>query len=96
MLHLKEERIVRRKEVYRLHFEEGWSAVRIADSMNIHRNTINEDIKHWHSKLADQLNEYGYTALIQKHILRVESQRTRLLVMLRKEQDVDRNFPLND
>lgn len=86
----KKDRLARRKEVYRLHFEEGWPAVRIADTMNIHRNTINEDIKHWYSKFTKEINEYGFDGVIQKYLLRIESQRTRLLVMLRMEQNVDR------
>lgn len=90
----KKDRLARRKEVYRLHFELGWPAVRIADTMKIHRNTINDDIKHWYSKFVDQLNEYGYTALIQKHIIRAESQRTRLLEMLEKENDSDRKLSI--
>ncbi|MGI0048744.1 MAG: hypothetical protein ACREAW_04315, partial [Nitrososphaera sp.] len=37
----KAERLKRRKEVYRLHFELGVPAIRIADMMNVDKNTIN-------------------------------------------------------
>lgn len=41
----KAERLKRRKEVYRLHFELGIPAIRIADMMNVDKNTVNNDIQ---------------------------------------------------
>ena len=41
----KREQEERRLEVYHLHFEEKLTAVAIADTLKVNRNTINEDIK---------------------------------------------------
>ena len=43
---------IRRNEVYRYHFDYGYSARRIAELMKINRNTINSDIKYWYSKVT--------------------------------------------
>jgi len=41
----KSQRRKRRTEVYKLHFEHGMPATRIAEIMNVDRNTINNDLK---------------------------------------------------
>jgi hypothetical protein len=41
----KVERVRRRKEVYRLHFELGIHAVKIAEMMKVDKNTVNNDIQ---------------------------------------------------
>ena len=41
----RSQRRKRRMEVYRLHFKKGVPAIRIADMMNVDRNTINNDLK---------------------------------------------------
>jgi len=41
--HTKQEIIDRKNEVYRLHFEYGYSARKIADLMKVNRNTVNGD-----------------------------------------------------
>ena len=40
----KHDRDARRNEVYKLHFEYGYSARKIADLMKVNRNTVNGDI----------------------------------------------------
>jgi len=90
----KKDRLARRKEVYRLHIELGYSAVKIADLMKIHRNTINDDIKYLYSKISNQFEDYGYDVLIQKHIIRLETQRIRLIERLDKETDWNRKLAL--
>lgn len=90
----KKDRLARRKEVYRLHIELGYSAVKIADLMKIHRNTINDDIKYLYSKISNQFEDYGYDVLIQKHIIRLETQRIRLMERLDKETDWNRKLAL--
>ena len=47
----RDDREKRQNEVFRLHFEFGYPATRIAELMNINRNTINADIKYWYSTL---------------------------------------------
>ena len=41
----RSERRKRRTEVYKLHFEHGVPAIRIAQMMKVDRNTINNDLK---------------------------------------------------
>ena len=50
----KNEKMKRQNEVYRLHFELGYSAVKISDMMKINRNTINSDINYWYSSLSKE------------------------------------------
>ena len=42
----KQEQEKRRKRVYELHFEKGFSAVSIGVELDMNRNTINEDINY--------------------------------------------------
>ena len=75
----KREQEERRLEVYHLHFEEKISAVEIADTLKVNRNTINEDIKFCREQLS---NEFGINELasrMKKQIHRLEIQRTRFL-----------------
>ena len=67
----------RRTEVYRLHFEYGYSARKIAELMNINRNTINGDIKHWYSKVAKS-NDIQFESTIYPILERLDIQRTRI------------------
>lgn len=83
----KKDRFSRRQEVYRLHFELGYPAVKIADMMKINRNTINSDVKYWYSKLSRQFEERPLYAQMEKYQIRLESQRTRLLEELDKHKN---------
>ncbi len=81
----KQEQEKRREEVFKLHFEYGYSAVQIAKLLNINRNTINEDIKYWYSELHND-NQSSYTKdWLYKQFTRLELQRVRL----RKELEED-------
>jgi len=53
----KKEQDDRRQEVFKLHFEKGYSAMKISEVLNMNRNTINEDIRHWYSELAPQVQQ---------------------------------------
>jgi predicted DNA-binding protein YlxM (UPF0122 family) len=68
----------RRKQVYELHFEKGFSAVNITEMLNVNRNTINADIKEWYRKVSEELPEYNVSLLL-KQIHRLEMQQARLL-----------------
>jgi hypothetical protein len=83
----KKEQEERRKEVYRLHFELGYSAVKIADLLKFNRNTINTDIDFLYSQLAEQWNMYDTNSLIIKQVQRLELQRSRLLEELDKQEE---------
>ena len=67
----------RRNEVYRYHFEYGYSARKIAELMNINRNTTNGDIKHWYSKVT-KANDIQPESAIYTILERLDIQRTRI------------------
>ena len=82
----KSDRQQRQDEVYRLHFEYGYSARQIADMMQISRNTINGDINLFYLKLTEQWDNTPIEAWLSKQITRLELQRTRLLSELEKQK----------
>ena len=43
----KKQREDRRDEVFRLHFENGYSAVKISKLLDVTRITIDDDVKYW-------------------------------------------------
>ena len=83
----KNEKMKRQNEVYNLHFEHGYSAVKISDMMRINRNTINSDINNWYSSLSDEWNSYVMESWYMKQIHRLESQRNRLFGELSKTEN---------
>lgn len=83
----------RRIQVYHLHFEENKSAVKIAELLDVNRNTINEDIRYWHSQVASEINAQDLTTKMIKQIQRMEMQRDRLLDSL-EDANFDEKFRL--
>jgi len=83
----KKEKEDRQTEVNELHFEYGYSAVKIAEMLNVNRNTINEDIKHLYSNLGKEWKEHNLESWLLKQIRRLESQRSRLREGLDDLQD---------
>ena len=81
----KQEQQKRRDEVFKLHFEYGYSATQIAEMLKINRNTINSDVSFLYSKLHDEMDNVTYAKWMNKQLARIESQRVRL----RKELDND-------
>jgi len=84
------ERRKRRIEVYKLHFENGMPATRIAQLMNVDRNTINKDLKFlYHQALNDyNLDEMSLDDILDKQLVRLEAQRDRLGLYLSDAKDV--------
>jgi hypothetical protein len=83
----KNEKIKRQNEVYRLHFDRGYSAVKISDMMKINRNTVNSDINHGYSLLAKEWDCYDVDSWCMKQVQRLESQRVRLFIELDKVEN---------
>ena len=77
--HSKQERQKRRDEVYRLHFEHGYSARKIADLMKINRHTIDSDVQYLYSTIQHEDNRIGMYDLVRKQLIRLEFQRNRLM-----------------
>lgn len=84
----KNERNARQNEVYRLHFEMGYSAAKISQMMKINRNTVSIDINFWYSKLSKEWRSYDFDSFYMKQFYRLESQRARLLVELEKQVEM--------
>jgi len=77
----------RMNEVYRLHFEYGYSARKIAELMKVNRNTINADIDYWFSRISRKVSLFDPRLTIVKNIGRMEIQLTRLREQLDKVQN---------
>jgi len=84
----KSEKMKRREEVYKLHFDYGYSARKIAEFLNINRGTINRDVMFWHADIAKKWRHYDPELFGMKQIERLEMQRTRL----RKQLDTTETF----
>ena len=84
----KDERTKRQNEVARLHFEYGYSAVKIADMMKVNRNTINSDIRYLYSGIKEELKQ-NTENIVLKQIARLEAQRTRIVKQIEKGEVVN-------
>lgn len=82
----KKERKKRRLEVFRLHVDFGYSAVKIAELMKINRNTINQDIKWCYQQIKEQFSVTP-GEILDKQLCRHESQRARLVNMMQETED---------
>ena len=87
----KDERETRQREVSRLYFEFGYSAVKIADLMKINRNTINEDIKYLYSNSKEELKQDSEN-LILRQIGRLEAQRSRIIENITEKKIDDMRY----
>jgi len=83
----------RRNEVYRLHFEYGYSARKIADMMSINRNTINGNIHHWFSKITKS-NDGQAESTIFVILERLDVQRTRIREYLDNTSDISEKISI--
>ncbi|MBI3842698.1 MAG: hypothetical protein HY295_06125 [Thaumarchaeota archaeon] len=90
----KQDRHLRRNEVYRLHFDYGYSARKIADMMKINRNTINGDIQYWYSQVAKKWKSVHPSYAIIKNIERFELQETRLREELDKAKSLQEKISI--
>lgn len=87
----KSQRRLRRSEVYKLHFEHGMPATRIAEIMNVDRNTINNDLKVIYQKALNDYNadNMSLDEIVEKQLVRLETQRDRLGLYLCDVKDVN-------
>ncbi len=74
----KFEKETRRDEVYRLHFDYGYSARKISKLMKIPRSTINSDIDFWYSKITNSRSFIDPENTIITNLARMEQQRIRI------------------
>jgi hypothetical protein len=92
----RSQRRKRRMEVYKLHFEHGVPATRIAELMKVDRNTINNDLKILY---REALNDYSaddmsLDDILQKQLLRLETQRDRLCLYLTDAKDINNKIAI--
>jgi len=83
-------------EVYKLHFERGVPATRIAELIKVDRNTINNDLKLLYNEALNDYNPSGISLddLLQKQLVRLESQRDRLGLYLSDAKDINTKIAL--
>jgi len=74
----KNDRHQRLNEVYKLHFDYGFSARHIAEITKISRNTINGDINYWFDRIVKNWRGADPQTWVIKNINRLELQRTRI------------------
>lgn len=86
----KVERRKRRIEVYKLHFENGMPATRIAQLMSVDRNTVNNDLKFLYRQALNDYNldDMSLDDILEKQLIRLEAQRDRLGIYLSDAKDV--------
>jgi hypothetical protein len=85
------QRRARRSEVYKLHFEHGMPATRIAERMKVDRNTINNDLKVLYQKALSDYNadNMNLDEIVEKQLVRLETQRDRLGLYLCDVKDIN-------
>jgi predicted DNA-binding protein YlxM (UPF0122 family) len=89
----EQQKLERQNKVYHLHFEKGYSAVRIAEELGVNRNTINSDIKEWYLQLADELPEHEVASLLLSQLHALRAQKARLVDSLEKLTDQKNRIP---
>jgi hypothetical protein len=92
----RSQRRKRRMEVYKLHFEHGLPATRIAELMKVDRNTINNDLKILYSEALKDYSpdDMSLDDILQKQLLRLETQRDRLGLYLSDVKDVNNKIAI--
>jgi len=92
----RSQRRKRRTEVYKLHFEHGIPATRIAELMKVDRNTINNDLKILYSEAMNDYNpnDMSLDDYLQKQLLRLETQRDRLCLYLCDAKDTSNKIAI--
>lgn len=85
---------IRRNEVYRYHFDYGYSARKISEILKINRNTINGDVKYWYSKIRNTNSVQNPESIIMTMIERLDIQRSRLREHLEKLKDTQNKIQI--
>jgi len=88
------QRLQRQNKVYLMHFEQGYSAVRIANELGVSRNTINSDIQYLYSTIQNDDDNISLDDFINKQRLRFELQRNRLMNTLENTNSLQEKLQL--
>jgi len=82
----KKQRLERQNEVFKLHFDYGYSASKISELMKINRNTINDDINHGYAELSKEWKKTDVNSWLMKQVSRFEAHRIKLLDEYEKQE----------
>ena len=87
----KTEQDDRRKKVYSMYFEKGFSAIKIATELEVNRNAINQDVKFLRSDITqtDQIKPAIWVLEQKEHL---EQQKDRLLELLETTKDFEQKL----
>ena len=88
--HQKEER---RKKVNELYFEKHLSALKIADILDVNRNTVNKDIKLAYLQISESFPDDSLLVFLHS-IKKIESQRINIEKDLENEKDLSKKIIL--
>lgn len=83
----KPEQEKRRAQVFEMHFVKGYFASKIADELGVNKNTITQDIRYWYDTITSELKENARDWALKQYS-RMEEQRTRLMELLSKQDNV--------
>ena len=72
----------RLNQVCKMYFEYGYSAVKIAEMLNVNRNTVNSDIKDLHSSFQSNWENISTVSILQNHVFSLMAQKSRLRELL--------------
>ena len=84
----------RRDEVYRLHFEYGYSARKISELMKINRNTVNGDVDYWYFTILKKVNIFQPEYKIITILERMQIQLARLREQLDKVKSISERISI--
>ena len=80
----KQQQETRRNQIFELHFQQGYSAVSIAKTLGVNRNTVNKDIEFLFSEIRNDKSP-NHKNQLDKQVIKLDYQKTRL----QKELDKD-------
>ncbi len=68
----KSEQEKRLDQVLELHFEKGLSALKIAEELDVNRNTVDSDIRYWCAQMVSHIGNRNLGEILIKQIERLE------------------------
>lgn len=84
----KRQKIARQQQVLELYVQRGYSVSKIAELLQVNRNTISNDIKKIDEDLTIQYEKGYASTFVMKQIHRMEVSRSRLIDELEKQTDI--------
>jgi len=90
----KKQQEERRKNVYRMYFEKGAPAVKIADALGVNRSTVTSDIQYWYKEMSTQIGENNVGVIFLKQLERLEILRSRLIEQVEKQRNFTKHLAL--